>query len=65
MFEFMNLCLDMQTKMIEAQQRGMEATRESMQQAGKMADTSDAFQKASRANLAAWDKWVSLWTPKT
>ena len=64
MFEFMNICIDMQREMLAAQQRGLDAMKHGVDGMEAMADASEAFVKAQRANADTMTNWLSFWTSK-
>lgn len=62
MIEFVDLCIDMQKRVIEVHEKSMEAAQKTLKGANASVAMQQAMQEATKANVAAWDRWVSLWT---
>ena len=62
MIEFVDLCIDMQKRVIEAHEKSMEAAQKTLKSANASVAMQQAVQESTKANVAAWERWVSLWT---
>lgn len=61
MFEFLDLAIDMQKRVIDAHEKSLEAARQSVKGADAAVAMQKAMSDAAKANFAAWEKWMSLW----
>ncbi len=61
MMEFVDLCIDMQKRVIDAHEQSLAAAKKAMDSASAGVAMQQAVRDAAKANLAAWDKWLALW----
>lgn len=62
MIEFVDLCIDMQKRVIEAHEKSMEATRKLTNSSDSAVAMQKAMTDAGKANIAAWERWIAPWT---
>jgi len=62
MIEFVDLCIDMQKRVIEAHEKSLEAAHKTLKSANASVAMQEAVTEATKANAAAWDRWIRLWT---
>lgn len=69
MWELMHIGLEMQERMIKAQERGLDMARSMMDAAGKQAqvgqaalEMGDAVTQASKAQAAMMERWLNFWS---
>lgn len=62
MIEFVDLCIDMQKRVIDAHEKSLQVAQKTLKGANASVAMQQAMQEATKANVAAWERWVSLWT---
>lgn len=69
MWELMHIGLEMQERMIKAQERGLDMARSMMDSAGKQAqvgqaalEMGDAVNRASKAQADLMARWLAFWS---
>jgi hypothetical protein len=61
MIELVDLCIDMQKRVIDAHEKSIEAARKSLGSASAAVKMQESVQDATMANLSAWQSWMSIW----
>ena len=62
MIAFVDLCIDMQKRVIDAHEKSLKAMRAGTDVSDAGAAMQEAMTETARANVAAWERWVNLWT---
>lgn len=62
MIEFVDLCIDMQKRVIEAHEKSLDAARKTLTGADAPIAMQQALNDTGKANIAAWERWIALWT---
>ena len=61
MIPLIDLSIEMQKRVIDAHEQSLAAAKKAMDSANAGVVMQQVIQDATKANLAAWDKWISLW----
>jgi hypothetical protein len=61
MFEFIDLAISMQKRVIDAHEKSLDAARKSAKGVDAMIAMQKAMTDASKAQLDAWDEWLGIW----
>lgn len=62
MIAFVDLCIDMQNRVIDAHEKSMKAMQATIESADTGLAMHKAMTDAGKANVAAWERWIALWT---
>ncbi len=60
--EFVDLCIDMQKRVIDAHEQSMKAMQANLKGNDAGVAMHKAMTDAGNANVAAWERWIALWT---
>ena len=61
MIELIDLCIESQKRVIDVHEKSIEAARKAMGSANAAVKMQEAMQEATKANISAWNSWLSLW----
>tara|TARA_R110000782_G_scaffold167129_5_gene259195 strand:+ start:48498 stop:48695 length:198 start_codon:yes stop_codon:yes gene_type:complete len=61
MIEMIDLCINMQKRVIDAHEQSIAAMRQSLKSTDATVEMHKAMEDATRANISAWNKWLSVW----
>jgi len=59
--ELFDLAINAQRRVIDAHEQSLEAARKSLGVGHAVVTMQQAMQDAAKANLSAWQQWLSLW----
>ena len=61
MMEFVDFAISMQKRVIDAHEQSIEAARKTLDASSSAVKMQEAMQQATKANMKAWDSWLSMW----
>ncbi|MGD9810602.1 MAG: hypothetical protein AB7U35_04595 [Sphingobium sp.] len=61
MIEIVDLCIEAQKRVIDAHEKSLEAARKTLATANAAVKMQEAMQDAAKAQVGAWNNWLSLW----
>jgi|GEM_PF-836505 len=61
MIEIVDLCIDAQKRVIEVHEKSLNAARKTLKAGNDAVKMQEAMQDAAKANMNAWQSWMSFW----